>query len=53
MTHSTLSADGILVYELRSSNAFEVSKDWKPIKEKVYGDTRILMLRLNEGVYDE
>ncbi|MCF7849687.1 MAG: 16S rRNA (guanine(966)-N(2))-methyltransferase RsmD [Kiritimatiellales bacterium] len=47
--HSTLSADGIVVYELRSSDPFELSKGWNPIKEKVYGDTRILMLGLNEG----
>jgi len=47
--HSILTADGMLVYELRSSDAFEVSNGWKLVKDKVYGDTRILMLRLNEG----
>ena len=46
--HSVLTEDGILVYELRSSDAFEVSKDWKLIRDKVYGDTRVLMLKLNQ-----
>ena len=46
--HSVLTEDGILVYELRSSDAFEVSNDWKLIRNKVYGDTRVLMLRLNQ-----
>ena len=45
--HSVLTGDGLLVYELRSSDAFEVSKDWKLLRNKVYGDTRVLMLKLN------
>ncbi len=45
--HSVLTPDGILVYELRSSDAFEVSCDWKLLRDKVYGDTRVLMLKLN------
>lgn len=44
---SVLTEDGLLVYELRSSDAFEVSSDWKLLRDKVYGDTRVLMLKLN------
>ncbi len=45
--HSVLTDDGLLVYELRSSDAFEVPNDWKPMRNKVYGDTRVLMLKQN------
>jgi len=45
--HSVLTEDGLLVYELRSSDAFEVSRDWKLLRDKVYGDTRVLILKLN------
>ena len=45
--HSVLTPDGILVYELRSSDAFEIASDWKLLRDKVYGDTRVLMLKLN------
>ncbi|MEN8253998.1 MAG: 16S rRNA (guanine(966)-N(2))-methyltransferase RsmD [Verrucomicrobiota bacterium] len=45
--HSVLTPDGILVYELRSSDAFEISSDWRLLRDKVYGDTRVLMLKLN------
>jgi len=45
--HSVLTEDGLLVYELRSSDAFEVPNDWKLLRDKVYGDTRVLMLKLN------
>jgi 16S rRNA (guanine966-N2)-methyltransferase len=44
--HSVLTDDGVLVYELRSSDVFEVSTDWKLFRDKVYGDTRVLMLKL-------
>jgi 16S rRNA (guanine966-N2)-methyltransferase len=44
--HSVLTDDGVLVYELRSSDVFEVSTDWKLLRDKVYGDTRVLMLKL-------
>ena len=47
LEHSVLTEDGLLVYELRSSDAFEVSSDWKLLRDKVYGDTRVLMLKLN------
>ncbi len=47
LEHSVLTADGLLVYELRSSDAFEISKGWKLLRNKVYGDTRVLMLKLN------
>ena len=46
--HSVLTPDGLLVYELRSSDAFEVSSDWKLLRDKVYGDTRVLVLKLND-----
>jgi 16S rRNA (guanine966-N2)-methyltransferase len=45
--HSVLTGDGLLVYELRSSDTFEVSNAWKLLRNKVYGDTRILVLQRN------
>ncbi len=51
--HSVLTGDGILVYELRSSDAFEISKDWILFRDKVYGDTRVLMLKKNQGTDHE
>jgi len=51
--HSVLTDDGTLVYELRSSDAFEISKDWALFRDKVYGDTRVLMLKLNQGIGHE
>jgi 16S rRNA (guanine966-N2)-methyltransferase len=45
--HSVLTDDGILVYELRSSDTVAISSAWKTIREKVYGQTRVLMLKLN------
>jgi 16S rRNA (guanine966-N2)-methyltransferase len=45
--HSVLTEDGLLVYELRSSDEFGVSSGWKLLREKAYGDTRVLMLKLN------
>jgi len=45
--HSVLTDDGIVVYELRSSDAVAVSRAWKTVREKVYGQTRVLMLKLN------
>ena len=47
--HSVLTDSGLLVYELRSSDAFEISGEWKLLRNKVYGDTRILVLQLNKG----
>jgi 16S rRNA (guanine966-N2)-methyltransferase len=44
--HSVLTDDGLLVYELRSSDAFEVPAPWELLRNKVYGDTRVLMLKL-------
>jgi 16S rRNA (guanine966-N2)-methyltransferase len=46
--HSVLTDDGVLVYELRSSDAFEVPAEWKLLRDKDYGDTRVLMLKLNK-----
>jgi len=45
--HSVLTPDGILVYELRSSDAFEVPCGWRLLRDKAYGDTRVLILKLN------
>lgn len=44
--HSVLTDGGVLVYELRSSDAFDVSPEWELIRNKVYGDTRVLMFKL-------
>ena len=45
--NSVLTDGGIVVYELRSSDTVALSKAWKIIREKVYGQTRVLMLKLN------
>ncbi len=45
--HSVLTDDGLVVYELRSSDTVVVSGAWKTVREKVYGQTRVLMLKLN------
>lgn len=45
--HSVLTDDGVLVYELRSSDPFEIPGAWKLLRDKVYGDTRVLVLKLN------
>ena len=45
--HSVLTADGILVYELRSRGPVEISDDWKILRDKKYGKTRVLILKLN------
>lgn len=39
-----LAPEGILVFEMRSRDVTEVSNDWKLLKEKRYGQTRILFL---------
>ena len=43
--HSVLTEDGVVVYELRSSDKVMVSSDWKIIREKIYGETRVLILK--------
>jgi len=45
-THSLLTDDGIVVYELRASDAYEVPAAWDLIKNKKYGYTRVLTLKL-------
>lgn len=35
---------GILVFEMRSKDAYSLRPDWALIKEKVYGESRILFL---------
>ena len=47
--HSVLTDGGILVYELRSSDAAEVSSEWTVVREKKYGAARVLMLKRNRG----
>ncbi|HEY5621271.1 MAG TPA: 16S rRNA (guanine(966)-N(2))-methyltransferase RsmD [Pontiella sp.] len=47
--HSVLTPDGILVYELRSKDAPEVSDAWQVLRDKRYGKTRVLMLKLKSG----
>jgi 16S rRNA (guanine966-N2)-methyltransferase len=48
VAHSVLTVDGVVVYELRSSDAVEVPSVWQVIRDKVYGQTRVLMLKFNE-----
>jgi 16S rRNA (guanine966-N2)-methyltransferase len=43
--HSVLKADGILVYEMRSKGDPSISNDWKIIRDKRYGKTRVLILK--------
>ncbi|MDF7809397.1 16S rRNA (guanine(966)-N(2))-methyltransferase RsmD [Pontiellaceae bacterium B12219] len=47
VSHSVLKPAGILVYEMRSKGDPAVSKDWKIIRDKRYGKTRVLILKLN------
>ena len=44
--YSVLKADGILVYEMRSKGDPVVSNDWNVIRDKRYGKTRVLILKL-------
>jgi len=44
--HSVLTDDGVLVYELRSSDAPSVSEFWEILRDKKYGYARVLMLKL-------
>lgn len=46
VTHSVLKADGILVYEMRVKGDPVVSNDWNIIRDKKYGKTRVLILKL-------
>ena len=45
--HSVLTADGLLVYELRASGTCEVPPGWRLLRDKRYGQTRVLMLKQN------
>jgi 16S rRNA (guanine966-N2)-methyltransferase len=44
--HSVLTDGGVLVYELRSSDAIHVPESWDIIRDKKYGYARVLMLKL-------
>lgn len=46
--HSVLTPGGILVYELRSRGPIEISNLWKILRDKKYGKTRVLVLKLNQ-----
>lgn len=41
-----LAPEGVLVFEMRSKTPFETGPDWTLFKEKVYGESRVLFLRL-------
>jgi 16S rRNA (guanine966-N2)-methyltransferase len=45
--HSVLTPDGILVYELRSKGPVEIPNTWQVLRDKKYGKTRVLVLKLN------
>jgi len=47
--HSVLTPGGILVYELRSKSAPAVSDAWQVVRDKHYGKTRVLILKLKSG----
>ena len=44
--HSVLTPGGILVYEMRSKGDPVVSADWEVLRDKRYGKTRVLTLKL-------
>ncbi|MDF7822870.1 16S rRNA (guanine(966)-N(2))-methyltransferase RsmD [Pontiellaceae bacterium B12227] len=46
--HSVLTPDGILVYEMRSKGDPVVSSDWNIMRDKRYGKTRVLVLKLKK-----
>ena len=46
--NSILTDDGMLVYELRSSGAVEIPDVWSIERDKTYGKTRVLMLKLKK-----
>jgi len=46
--HSVLAADGLLVYELRSSDPVVADFGWRVVREKKYGAARIVMLQLSK-----
>jgi 16S rRNA G966 N2-methylase RsmD len=39
-----LADDGIIVFEMRSSDAYTLSEGWNLLKEKNYGETKVLFL---------
>ena len=48
LQHSLLTVQGTLIYELRSSGAIEVPEGWRVVRDKTYGKTRVLMLKLSQ-----
>jgi 16S rRNA (guanine966-N2)-methyltransferase len=47
--HSVLTSTGIVVYELRASGTVVIPPEIDVVREKVYGKTRVLMLKVREG----
>ena len=45
--YSVLTEGGTLVYELRARGGVEVPEGWTAIRDKKYGKTRVLILKLN------
>ena len=48
-THSVLTASGILVYELRSKDDVEIPGEFELLRDRTYGKTRVLVMKLNQG----
>ncbi|NLX27110.1 MAG: 16S rRNA (guanine(966)-N(2))-methyltransferase RsmD [Lentisphaerae bacterium] len=42
---SVLTADGMLVYELRSLDNLKIPEGWTVLRDKTYGKTRVVMLK--------
>jgi 16S rRNA (guanine966-N2)-methyltransferase len=42
---AVLAPGGLLIFEMRSKSPFETGPDWTLLKEKVYGESRVLFLR--------
>ena len=45
-SHSVLTDDGTVVYELRSSGAVEIPAGWSVLRDKTYGKTRVMIMKL-------
>jgi 16S rRNA (guanine966-N2)-methyltransferase len=46
--HSVLTPGGILVYEMRFKGDPVISDDWEVLRDKKYGKTRVLVLKLSQ-----
>ena len=50
--HSVLTEGGTVVYEFRSKGVPEIPAGWTVLRDKQYGRTRVLILKLNSEEYE-